>query len=253
MPDLTHKSVRQGVAWSPWHGCHRVSEGCAHCFVYYLDRKRADRDAGEIYRTKTGFDTPVKKDRSGAWKVPPGTVVSTCFNSDFFLEDADAWRPDAWEMIRRRPDLIFLIPTKRISRCRACLPADWGDGWDNVFINVSAENQRRADERVPILLDLPVKLRGVFVAPMLGPVDLTPYLATGKLRSVSVGGESYDYARECRYEWVASVKSQCDAFGAEFYFHQTGSNFVVNNKRYFIPHRLQFSQARKAFAEKSEP
>ena len=240
------------MAWSPWHGCHRVSEGCAHCFVYYLDRKRADRDAGEIYRTKTGFNVPIRKNRQGEYKVPSGTVVSTCFNSDFFIEEADAWRGEAWDIIRRRSDLIFLIPTKRIERFMQCAPPDWGDGWDNVFINVSAETQRRVDERVPVLLRMPIKLRGVFVSPILEKVDLAPYLAGGGLHSVSVGGESYDYARECDFEWVKSLKAQCDAAGAEFYFHQTGSNFVKDGKRYFIPHRLQLSQARKAFACKSD-
>ena len=87
--------------------------------------------------------------------------------SDFFLEEADEWRDEAWDIIRARSDVIFFIITKRPQRIPECLPEDWGDGWENVFINVTAENQRRAEERVPLLLELPFKHRGVNVAPFI--------------------------------------------------------------------------------------
>ena len=63
---------------------------------------------------------------------------------------------------------------------------------------------------------------------------------------VSIGGESYQYARECRFEWVKQIKRDCDKFGVKFDYHQTGSNFVMNGKRYHIHHRDEHSQAKKA-------
>jgi hypothetical protein len=51
--------------------------------------------------------------------------------------------------IRKRSDVVFLLLTKRPQRIRECLPEDWGDGWDNIFLNVTCENQSRADERIP--------------------------------------------------------------------------------------------------------
>ena len=69
--------------------------------------------------------------------------------SDFFLEEADAWRPAAWEIIAKRPDVIFFLLTKRPERVLQCLPPNWGTGWEHVFFNVTIENQQRVDERVP--------------------------------------------------------------------------------------------------------
>ena len=89
-----------------------------------------------------------------------GEMIRVCMNSDFFLEEADPWRDEAWAIIRQRPDVKFWLLTKRPERVSACLPYDWGDGWENVMFNVTCENQRRADERIPILLDLPFKHKG---------------------------------------------------------------------------------------------
>ena len=65
------------LTWNPWHGCRKYSEGCAHCYMYYLDAQR-DRDGSEIYRTKTNFNLPVKKTRQGAYKIPSGTMLHVC-------------------------------------------------------------------------------------------------------------------------------------------------------------------------------
>ena len=73
----------KGMLWNPWHGCHKCSEGCLNCYVYYLDGKR-DKDASVITRSKTNFDLPIKKDRSGNYKVGTGCELATCFTSDFF-------------------------------------------------------------------------------------------------------------------------------------------------------------------------
>ena len=135
--------------WNPWHGCVKCSEGCEHCYMYYLDRMR-DQDGSRIYKTG-GFDMPLRRDRQGRWKLQSGEMIRVCMTSDFFLEEADAWRPEAWDMIHQRPDVAFFLLTKRPERVRRCLPTDWGDGWENVFFNVTCENQRRAEERMPLL------------------------------------------------------------------------------------------------------
>ena len=67
-------------------------------------------------------------------------LVYTCFTPDFFAQDAGSWRAEAWQMIRLRGDLIFLIITKRIDRFQAALPDDWGKGYDNVTICCTIEN-----------------------------------------------------------------------------------------------------------------
>ena len=142
--------------WNPWHGCIKKSEGCDHCYMYFLDRMR-DMDGSNIFRTKSCFNYPIQKDRKGNYKIKSGEMIRVCMTSDFFLAEADAWRDEAWELMRIRSDVIFFLLTKRPERVAEHLPKDWGDGWDNIFFNVTAENQRRADERIPILLDLPFR------------------------------------------------------------------------------------------------
>lgn len=109
--------------------------------------------------------------------------------SDFFLEETDAWRDEVWDMIRRRPDVHFWLLTKRTHRIREFLPGGWLDGWENVSLNVTAENQKRADERLPVLLEISAKHKGVLVSSFIGKVDLECYLATGQLETVVADGE----------------------------------------------------------------
>ena len=229
--------------WNPWHGCQKYSEGCLNCYVYRRDAT-VGRESSEVARTAE-FDLPVKKRRDGGFKLEAGSHVYACMTSDFFLPDADAWREGAWRMIRARPDVSFTIITKRILRMADCLPADWGEGYENVEIALTCENQRRADERMDAFLSLPIRRRFIVCEPMLGPIDLGRRL-DGRVRVVVAGGESGPNARELRYEWVLSLREQCREAGVGFYFKQTGANFVKDGLRYRIERRLQMAQAKKA-------
>lgn len=88
--------------------------------------------------------------------------------SDFFLEEADKWREDAWKIMHKRSDVVFILITKRPERIAQVLPSDWGDGYENVQLNVTCENQQRADERIPILFNLPLNTRALL--PLLSSV-----------------------------------------------------------------------------------
>ena len=101
--------------WNPWHGCIKCSDGCKYCYVYFLDRM-IGKSGADIYKTKTGFNYPLSKYKNGDYKIQSGEMISVCMTSDFFLEEADAWRKDAWEIIRKRSDVIFLLLTKRPER-----------------------------------------------------------------------------------------------------------------------------------------
>lgn len=230
--------------WNPWHGCVKKSEGCAHCYMYFLDRKR-NLDGSRIFKVRNNFDYPLSKDRSGNYKIKSGEQIRVCMTSDFFLSEADAWRGDAWNVIKRRPDVVFFLLTKRPERVADCLPADWGDGWENVFFNVTCENQTRADERIPILFDLPFKHKGIMVAPFIGAVSIADYLSAGRIEQVLAGGENYDGARPLRYEWVKSLRDECFAANVTFCFFETGTNFVKDGKVYHMPDKTL--QSRMAF------
>lgn len=234
------------LIWNPWHGCRKCSEGCQNCYAFFLD-KRYGRDTNNVSLNKSNLNLPVKKDKSGNYKLPGGSFVRVCMSSDFFLEEADEWRTEAWNCIRQRPDVIFSLLTKRADRIIDNLPSDWGNGWDNVHFAVSAENQHRVDERIPHLLKVPSKHKWISVKPFIGEVDLTEYLATGEIETVLAGGENYLGSRPLHYDWVKNLHEQCRAADVRLIFGQTGNIFVKDGKEYKIRNRTeQMIQALKS-------
>lgn len=232
------------VTWNPWHGCHKISEGCRHCYVYRQDGA-FERDASEVRRT-SAFDLPVRRSRDGRFRIPSGSTVLTCFTSDFLVPEADVWRAEAWAMMRLRRDLHFVFFTKRIDRLAAQLPPDWGAGYDNVTIGCTVETQAEADRRLPLFLALPIRHRMVICAPLLRPLDLTPYLDPQHIEELSAGGESGRDARICDFAWVEELRRQCVASRIRFTFHQTGARLRKGGRVYRIPRSLQHDQAHRA-------
>lgn len=232
--------------WNPWHGCHKISAGCKHCYVFREDAAYGATVASDEVRKTASFKLPLKCDRRRNYKFPAGTQFALCFTSDFLLPEADEWRPEIWDIIRMRRDCTFFFFTKRIERLADCLPPDWGDGYDHVAVGCTVENQDRADYRMPIFLSLPIKHRLVIVAPMIEQINLMPYLDASLIEEVSVGGESGKYARPLHYDWVLDLHRQCGERGIPFCFHQTGSYLIKDGRQYHIPRPFQHSQAKKA-------
>jgi len=206
--------------WEPWTGCYKVSEGCTYCYFYGKHSKRFGQNT--VHRTDE-FDRPVARTANGEYKIKGGKIVPTCFATDFFIPEADEWRKEAWSIIKQRQDIEFLILTKRIDRFSVSLPSDWGDGYDNVNIGCTVEDQGTADRRLPLFLSYPIKRRFAACAPLLGPIDLSKYL--GGLEHVTVGGETGREARECDYGWVLDIREQCVSANVTFWFKNTGSFF----------------------------
>ena len=231
--------------WNPWHGCRKISPGCAHCYVYRRDES-IGKDASVVTRTGD-FNLPLKKTRQGAYKLrPEDGIVFTCMTSDFFLPEADEWRASCWDMIRRRADLRFYIITKRIERFAECAPPDWGGGWEHVTVCSTCEDQARADARLPVLLELPLKHREVISEPLLEEIHVEPYLHTGKIGHVTCGGESGPGARPCDFRWVQELRRECIRCGVPFTFKQTGAVFIREGKTYHIERKDQMAQAAKS-------
>ena len=230
------------IIWNPWHGCHKISEGCEHCYMYFLDRKRGV-DTSIVTRT-ANFNLPVRCDRRGNYKLRPGMQLYVGLSTDFFVEEADAWRPEVWAMMRTRSDIAFRILTKRAHRIKDCLPPDWGEGYQNVMLSVTCENQRNADARLPLLLDIPARHKGFMAAPLIGAIDASRYLALGQIEEVLCGGENYDGSRPCHYEGVAERSHQCREADVTCNFIETGSVFVKDGRTYCIPSKeVQSRQA----------
>lgn len=233
------------VDWNPWHGCTKVSPGCKYCYVYRQDEMYGATVASSLARKTGNFNLPLKRRRDKTWKLQSGTMVFTCFTSDFLLQDADEWRGDCWQMMKERSDLWFYFFTKRIDRFMQCVPADWGDGYDNVLVGCTVENQEMADYRLPIFNSLPIKHKSIVVAPIIGPVDLSAHL-NSDIEEVCVSGESGVDARPCDYAWVLALREQCVRSDISFRFHQTGAKFIKDGRMYRVHRRFQLSQAHKA-------
>lgn len=202
--------------WNPWYGCQRVSPGCDHCYMY-RDMIRYGRDPRHAQRSKTQFDAPL------AWKEP--RLIFTCSWSDFFIAEADPWREEAWEIIRRTPQHTYQMLTKRPTRMR-----DWAShhGWlPNVWAGTSVEN-RHYLHRLDVLAGISAPVRFVSAEPLLGPLDLRPWLDSGVLSWVIVGGESGPNARQMDASWAQRIRDQCLAAGVPFFLKQLGG---VRNKR----------------------
>lgn len=235
--------VKKSSIWNPWHGCKKWSAGCQHCYVYRTDGKHG-RDSSIVTKNEK-FNLPILKKKNGEYKIPSGNMVYTCFSSDFFVEDADEWRPEAWAMMRERDDLHFLFITKRIERLAACVPPDWGEGYDNVTICCTMENQDRVNFRLPIYKEAPIKHKTIICEPLLSDIDFTPFLGDW-VDEIVAGGESGWDARLCDYEWVLHIRQQCVDNGIPFWFKQTGTKFLKEGQLYKVARQFQHSQARKA-------
>jgi len=123
-----------------------------------------------------------------------------------------------------------------------CIPPDWAEGYENVTIACTAENQAMADKRLPFFASLPIKHREIIVELILGWMDISPYLAG--IEHVIVGGESGEEARICDLQWVIALHRQCKAADVSFWFKQTGAHF--RNEKGTVVHVARMHQLRLA-------
>lgn len=198
--------------WNPWKGCFPVSEACNDCFIKH---KGTFIDCFYDYCFET---------------CEHGDVIAVCLQSDFFLKEADRLRRMAWDRIRKNSHLIFLIITKRPERIKDCLPEDWGDGYDNVVLCTTSETQARADERLPIVAEIPCKHRWITCCPLLEEIDLTPYLESNKFELVEILGEKsyHKEARPLEHSWVLNIREQCVKNNIGLALLGVGSNYHLD-------------------------
>jgi len=193
----------------------------------YRDKERYGQDPKTVLRSKSGtFNAPLSMPKEKAF-------VFTCSWSDFFIKEADAWRPEAWEIIKATPHLTYQILTKRPERIRQCLPEDWGEGYKNVWIGVSVENQETFNKRASLLSDIPSKVRFFSFEPLIGEIDLYKnpdwFYIFRNIQWSIIGGESgnetgkYRY-RECKIEWIEKLQHQLKLVGISVFIKQLGTH-----------------------------
>lgn len=227
--------------WNPWRGCIKCSEGCLHCYIHKGDYKRGI-NTSEIVKTKD-FYKPIEKLKNGNYKMKSG-LVYLCFQSDFLIKEADKWRNECFKMIKERQDCKFLFLTKRIERFKEIIPDDWDDGYDNVIVCCTVENQKNADYKLSIFKDLPIKHKCITMQPLLEKVNIEKYLDDIEL--VLVGGEQDYNARVLDYDWVFDIRKQCIKHNVNFEFRQCGTYTIKDGKTYKIETYNLTKQARLA-------
>ena len=139
---------------------------------------------------------------------------------------------------------MFLFLTKRIERFIQCIPKDWNDGYDNVVVCCTVENQKNVDKKLSVFQSLPIKHKCITAQPLLERIDMERYLDDMEL--VVVGGESDYYARIPDYDWVLDIRDQCVRKNVSFEFRQCGTHFVKDGKHYKLQTKELCTQAKKA-------
>ena len=210
-------------------GCAKVSAGCEHCYAWKRDRR--------LHRGKHWGQGAERKTMSAAyWKQPhkwnrlalldeerPRVFCSSL--ADVFEDHPtnNAERSRLWELIRSTPNLDWLLLSKRPENFACFLPDDWGEGYANVWLGVTAEDQENADRRIPILTRTPARVRFISAEPLLERVTFGRLLAG--IDWVIVGGESEsaENARACEPEWMRAIIAECRGAGVAPFMKQLGT------------------------------
>lgn len=261
-----------GIAWTdhtfnPWWGCTKVSQGCKHCYADTFQRRYGHDVFGF---NPDGSRKALRTFGDKHWNEPPKwnrdaehtgvrRRVFCASMADVFDNhpEASPHRERLWALIRATPHLDWQLLTKRPENIVGMLPDDWGDGYPNVWLGTSVENQQAADLRVLPLLRVPAKVHFLSCEPLLGPVDLTrwlwpisgwwrgPYSSYREAKAaggecgrkpqalvsahavfvdwVIIGGESGVGARALEPEWVDGLLADCIDSGTRVFFKQTGT------------------------------
>lgn len=196
------------ATWNPWVGCHKISPACAHCYMY-RDRIRYGQNPEVVLRTQDyTFNAPLR------WKEPK--KVFTCSWSDFFVEEADQWRADAYKIILDAPQHSYQILTKRPERITPLDQHLISDQELKVWMGTSVEN-RRFYWRIEKVQQVNARVRFLSIEPLLGRMIDLPLEG---IHWVIVGGESGPKFRPLNLDWVREIRDLCQVAGVPFFFKQ---------------------------------
>ena len=200
-----------------WWGCHKVSEECRYCYIAGIMRRGGHEPFEGPMRTKN-WSNPLKWNRQARANAARQRIF-TCSMSDFFHADADAWRPEAWEVVKQCGWLDWLILTKRPVAIQERLPDDWEDGYPNVWLGVTA-GCRASMDRIKTLATIPAAVKFVSAEPLLESIDLRPFL--GEIDWVITGCERARKGdrRLMNLEWVREIDLHCQSAGVPHFFKQ---------------------------------
>lgn len=220
-----------GIEWTdhtfnPWWGCVKVSPACENCYAETFSSRIGQKVWGprspRRFFDQKHWDEPRKWSDQAA-RAGRRARVFCASMADVFesRRDLDPQRERLWQLILETPNLDWLLLTKRPQNASLMMPPGWyRDPLPNVWIGTTVEDQKRADLRIPDLLRIPARIRFLSCEPLLGYVDLRPWIS--EISWVIAGGESGACARPTHPAWFRQVRDQCGAAGVAFHFKQWG-------------------------------
>lgn len=248
---------KTSIAWTDYswpvvNGCRRISPGCEHCYAERLAATRLCKTPkykglsvfGEHGPRWTGETRLWEHDLDGPLKLRTPSKIFVADMGDLFYEGvSDETIATVFGVMRRCSQHTFQVLTKRPERARAF---DWSGCPPNIWIGVSAEDQQRADERIPILLSIPAAVRFVSYEPALEAVSFAPWLFRPyddprRLRIgldwVICGGESGPDARPFDLAWARTVRDDCNTVGVPFFMKQFGRRIIGDHTGFKLVNR----------------
>ena len=217
--------------WNPFHGCKKVSDGCKYCYMY-RDKERYGQEPTKVIRSsKSVFNKPLH--------IKEPSLIFTCSWSDFFIEEADGWRSECWQIIKNTPHHTYQILTKRPENILSRLPKDWGSGYKNVWLGVSIENEEHC-HRMITLQHIAAKVRFISYEPLLNETPFSKYIFgdvkewlgdeiyKSRIHWIIIGGESgnengkYKY-RPCKIEWIEQIINEAKELRTPVFVKQLGT------------------------------
>ncbi len=242
--------------FNPWIGCTKISPACDNCYAEAMMDKRFKRVSWGAKQprkrtSKRSWREPLKWDRAAAENGLRYRVFCASL-ADVFDNSVPAdWQEDLWQLIRETPNLDWLLLTKRPQNIAKMLPDDWGHGYANVWLGTTVENQKEAERRIPVLCEIPCRLRFLSCEPLLSTLNLEPIgnalfdrskaireamrgpallskdqadaeIAHPQIHWVIAGGESGQDSRSSHPSWFTSLRDQCRAAQVPFFFKQWG-------------------------------
>lgn len=249
-------SEKTGISWTdhtfnPWWGCTKVSPACDHCYAERDAKRFAPMMAlwgvGRERRTfgDEHWKAPMRWAKTMPAKLGRRPRVFCASMGDWLDLDAPLGEfVRLLDLIRRTPELDWLLLSKRVGNCRHRLGEalnasesvslrEWIALWlnddapANVWLGATVINQTEADRDIPKLLDVPARVRFLSIEPMLGPITVehaTDLGGPGTIDWVIAGGESGPHARPAHPDWFRALRDECEAFGVPFHFKQWGEH-----------------------------
>ena len=225
------------AVWNPVTGCTKVSEGCRNCYAEGI----ANRFWGERKFTDVRC-LPYRLKQPAKLKGHQRVFVNSM--SDIFHNRVEyEFIKDIWSVMLANPQHTFMILTKRADRMAETVDLLLRDGFGvlpNIWMGVSVEDQKTADERIPLLLNTPAAVRFVSCEPLLENVNLRGWIYKNgmwvdgdrRVDWVIVGGESGTRARPMHPNWVRSIRDQCQEASVSFFFKQWGEWQLTSEREY---------------------